>query len=235
MRIMLVSEMLDMLRMEARISTNAAHGVHLTPTHTALLRRIQEELYDAYDWPFLHGIFDKAVLAGDRYLEYPAGVSANGIAAAFAKQTNGHFLPMDYGIGFGEYNDKDSSTGEDGFPIRRWQHYLSNEAEQVHDNMFEVWPIPDQDTVVRFSGKRALFPFTEAGHRSTIDGPLIVLHAAAEILAGQKAEDATLKLQKAQARMDLLKKRMRPASAANVNMSKPARHQTLRRGIDYMD
>jgi len=235
MRIMLMSEMLEMLRYEARLSTNAAHGVHLTPGHRSLLRRVQEELYDAYDWPHLKTTQDTTLAASDRYATYPSAFTFDGVEGVHAKDATGDWTPLAYGVGFAEYNDTDSEAGEQDFPVRRWQNYFSTDAELVHQNMFEVWPVPDQTATLRFVGKRALFPLTADGHSSTLDGPLIVLHAAVELLAAQKAEDATLKLQKAQARMDLLKKRQTAPDNRPINMSRPSRGPRLRYGIDYVD
>lgn len=234
MRIMTLDEMLDELRAEARISQNVAHGLHKVDALQKLLRRVQEELYEAYEWPALATVRTTTIEAGTRYASYPDGIDFTGIKTAYTREATNLFRPLRYGIGIEELNLYDSDANERAFPIRSWQNYLSPEGETINQNMFEVWPIPDRQAVVRFAGKRALLPLTDGAHSSTIDGPLIVLHAAVEILAAQKSEDAQLKLQKARDRADILKRRQNMADNRRVNLSTPSRPAPLRPGIDYI-
>lgn len=235
MKIMQLEDMLTDLRVEARISPNVAHGAHLQAGHVALLRRTQEELYNAHDWPLLNVSLDVPVTAGDRYKTYPDGIAFEGISQAYVKGSDGDWDLLTYGVDVAQLNHKDSAADERDDPIRRWNHYLSTLGETVHQNMFEVWPIPETDTTIRFTGKRALFPLTDAAtHSSTLDGPLIVLHAAAEILAGQKAEDAQVKMAKAQQRLEFLKRRQTGPDNRRMNMAATGQRRALRRGIDYI-
>lgn len=234
MRIMKLSELLTELRSEARISHNPAHGVHALDNHRRLLRRIQEELYDAYDWPALKQTRGVTVPAGTRYHTYPEGVGYSGIEKVYVRDQAKILRLLEYGIEPDHFNQYDSDNDQRGFPTRRWQNYFSPDAEKTHQNMFELWPIPDREAGIRFYGKRALFPLTEDGHTSTLDGPLIVLHAAAEILAGQKAEDAALKLQKAQDRLRMLKLRNAKTDNRQINMAGPRKGRHPRPGIDYI-
>lgn len=233
MRTMLLPEMVSMLRAEARISQNVAHGVHLDAPHKSLLRRIHEELYDAAEWPHLRMNWTKELTTGTRYGQYPEGLSLGGINHVYLKD-GATLRPLRYGIGIEEYNSIDSEEGAQSYPVRNWVSYLSPAAEEVSVDMFEVWPIPDQTVNLVFAGKRDLFPLLVDEDKSTLDGPLIVLHAAAEILAGQRSEDAQLKLQKAQARLDMLKKRQVSGDHRPLNFSSPQRGPRLRPGIDYI-
>lgn len=234
MRTMLLSEMLDELRAEARISQNAAHAVQMTDPHKKLLRRVQEELYLAYDWPGLKVTQSVAVPAGTRYSAYPDKITFEGIEQVYARDGSTVIRLLTYGIGIDEFNAFDSDQDERSFPVRRWQNYLSLDAEQLAQNMFEIWPVPDRDVTIVFRGKRALFPLVEANHTSTLDGPLIVLNAAAEILAAQKAEDASLKLQRAKDRLGLLKLRQVSGDNRPFNLAGTPSRPTPRPGIDYI-
>lgn len=235
MQIMTLKDMLDQLRMEARLSTNVAHGAHLTNSHVALLRRVQQELYDAYEWPALRTVQTVKVPAGARYKAYPEQVPFEGISKVYAKAPDGRFAELRYGIEVEHLNQYDSDNGARNSTVWRWQNYLSPEAETLNQNMFEVWPIPDRDTEFRFEAKRALFPLTNPEtDTSTLDGPLIVLHAAVEILAAQKAEDVPVKLQKAQQRFDNLKRRQSAPDTRRVNMGRRTSHRALRPGLDYI-
>lgn len=234
MRYMQLSEMLSDLRLEARLSPNVAHGVQLAQAHMQLLRRIQEDLWLTYDWPHLKTTQTQPVTAGQRYATYPDRFTFEGIVGVSAKDLADEWSPLVYGIGPDELNFKDSDADEQDYPVRKWQNYLASAGETINSNMFEVWPIPNADTTLRFHGKRALFPLTEAAHVSTIDGPLIVLHAAVEILAAQKSEDAQVKLQKAQDRLRFLKMRQTNGSNRPINLAGKPNRSRPRPGIDYI-
>ena len=75
------------------------------------------------------------------------------------------------------------------------------------DNQFELWPIPNAATVVRFRTMKKLPPMVAGTDKCTIDGTLIVLAAAAETLARMKSDDASIKLQVATAHYNRLKGR----------------------------
>lgn len=216
MRYMTLTEMLDMLRVEARLSQNVAHGTHLNDAHTLRLRRIQEELYLSFDWPHLNVTQDVAVNPNQRYAAYPSMFEFSGIQRVFARPTgDDKWTALSYGIGPDQLNEVDSNAApiETKANVLRWQNYLSPAAENLNQNMFEIWPVPSRITAIRFDGRRKLFPLVNPGDKSTIDGPLIVLHAAAEILAAIKAEDASLRLQAAKDRARFL--RMREVSTEN--------------------
>lgn len=206
MRLMQLSAMLTELRSEARISADILHGNHLQPRYVALLARVQEEVYDAYNWPGLVTSGTVTLAPRQRYAAYPEQLSFGGIRKVFQKNTTGDWFELTYGIDIQDLNKTDSDSGKTQENPLKWANYLSPQAEEINENMFEVWPVPDRETVLRFGGKRKLLPlFDTAKDRSTVDGIVVVLHAAAELLAANKAEDAGLKLQKAQARFDQLK------------------------------
>lgn len=205
---MLLSEMLADLRLEARISADLAHGSHLQDRYIALLRRTQEEVYHAYQWPNLKVTQTVGLIPGQRYSEYPDKIAFEGVSRVWQQSTSGEWVPLAYGIEAEELNAVDSDAGERRENILRWQNYLSLDAEQINTNMFEVWPLPDRPVNIRFEGKRKLLPLVNPNtDRSTVDGVIVVLHAAAEILASQKSDDAPLKIQKAQQRFDLMRQR----------------------------
>lgn len=222
MRIMSLGEMLAELRHEARISSDVAHGTHLRDRYISLLRRVQEDVYLSYDWPALNVSATVDLIAGQRYAAYPSRFTYDGIMEAFAQNASGKWLPLTRGIGACELNAVDSDSGEQRAEVRRWQNYLSPDAEVVNTNMFEVWPVPNRDVRIRFQGQQKLKPLADADRdSSTVDGIIVVLHAASEILAGTKAEDASLKLQRAQERHRLLRQRQVGADAYVPNMVGP--------------
>ena len=212
---LLLSEMLTELRHEARLSSSVSHGSHLEDRHISLLRRVQQALYDSYDWPVLQGVETVTIAAGLRHGAYPARTSFEGIESVYCRmEGETDWYPLTYGIEPDHLDQFDSDAGETGERVMRWQHHQPPEAERTLTDMFEVWPLADRDAQLRFERKRKLDKLVDRNtDYSTIDGLSIVLHAAAEILAGQKAEDADLKLQKAIRRVEMM--RARQASADN--------------------
>jgi len=218
-RLMTLADMLTELRQEAGISPDVAHGSHLQPKHIALLRRVQEDVYHNFDWPNLNVTQSVTIFAGQRYVAYPAAFDFEGVRNVYQKAPNGDWVPLAYGVGAAELNDVDSDADERRESPVRWQNYLSLAAEEINVNMAEVWPLPDREVVLRFEGKRKLMPLVNPDtDRSTVDGPVVVLQCAAELLARQKSEDAPIKIQKAQARMDSMRQR---TSSPNSNITVP--------------
>jgi hypothetical protein len=218
---MTLAEMLTLLRHEARLSADAAHGTHLLGRHVSLLARTQETLYDDWDWPLLRENGSVLLDAGQRFASIPANLSHNSLSKVFARATATPetWRVIGYGIDEEQLNHIDSDANETAPDVVRWRPYLSPAEEDPEFRMFEVWPIPARPTSLRFVGKRRLPPLTDVEtHASLIDGPLIVLMAAAEILAAQKAEDAGLKLQLAADRYSNLKATMQSSDNRTLSM-----------------
>lgn len=233
MRFMTLAEMLSELRAEAGISQNVAHGVSSLEPQKALIRRTQEDLYLAYDWPHLKTQTTKSVSAGARYLELPSTFDFTSVENIWGRDESGDWQALGYGIEPEHYNDYSSDANERTFPIRRWQTYLQPTGD-VSTRMFEIWPLPDRATELLVRGKRALLPLTADDQTSTLDGPLIVLFAAGELLARQKSEDAALKIQKGMDRLKWLKARQTAPDTRQANMAGGGAARSLRPGIDYM-
>lgn len=250
MRYMTLRDMRDTLRDEANISRNVAHGVTQIDQQNRLLARVQEDLYLNYDWPHLQTTATKHLGALQRYAEYPTTFVFEGIDQVWWCQdpATQDWQPIGYGIGAEQLNEVDSDDGDSATNVQRWQNYMqpaSGEEDPPYNppaitgdtsnNMFEVWPMPTDGGVLRFQGKRALLPLDSDDQTSTLDGPLIVLHAAAEILARQKAEDASLKLQLGRERLRLLRLRQSVNDTRVSNLSGHSAVRPLRPGIDYLN
>lgn len=221
MRIMTLTELLAELRDEARLSGDVAHGSHLNARHKALLRRTQEDLHAAHDWPALRLVRTATVPAGQRFTAYPTHIRFQNIIGAFASDTSGRWIELAHGIGVDELNLHDSDADVRRPQPVRWAHYLDPGDEVISGNMFELWPIPDREVKIRFEAKRQLLPLVDDADVTTLDGPLIAMFAAAEMLAAQKAEDAPFKLQKAQQRFDLLRSRQTRPTGQRTSMARP--------------
>lgn len=249
MRYMTLKQMRDMLRDEANISRNVAHGVTQIDQQNRLIERVQEDLYLNFDWPHLQAVATKELGAAQRWAAYPDTFNFEGIDQVWWTQSlDDQWRPLGYGIGAEQLNLVDSETGETEIDVRTWQNYMQPAAGEGEPgepappitgdtgyNMFEVWPVPTNGGFVRFQGKRKLFPLDTDDKTSTIDGPCIVLHAAAEILARQKSEDAQLKLQLGRERLRLLRMRQTVNDTRQANLSGGSRGYQPRPGIDYLN
>ncbi|MEM0949536.1 MAG: hypothetical protein AAGK37_19210 [Pseudomonadota bacterium] len=223
MQILPLSQMLTELRHEARLSANAAHGAHLTERYIALLRATQEEIYDEYDWPQLRGYETVTVPAGQRYTAYPADTVFEGILGVWARVSASEtWVPLDYGIAPEQMNVYDSDADERAEDTCRWQNYLSPGAEVVNTNMFEIWPVPLTQVEIRFYRKAKLRDLNQVNSPetdySTIDGRLIVLRAAAQLLAGKKSEDAPVVLSRANQRFSNIRRAQNSTSSKTVSL-----------------
>lgn len=193
--------------------TNSTRDAELN----VLLATKQKVLGTEHDWPFLHQQWDVVVSAGTKFVAVPTSTAT---AANPASQTvdvdldklptlwvyyNGTYQPVIYGVQPDEYNVFDfTNDASRSDPIQRWR-YATNVNESNLPNRFEVWPVPATEQKLRFIGKRALTTLTSDSHTADLDDVLIVLFTAADILARKKSQDAQLKLQQANRRLQWLR------------------------------
>lgn len=201
------SELIEMVRAEARISTAVSQGQANETYIKQLIKRYYEQLYDEYDWPFkkiLKGEAKITIQAGSRYYDYPANLDLERILRLHVLEGN-QWRPLIKGIGpeqYNTYNSDDNDARAD--PIKRWEIYS--------DTQFEVWPLPASAGQVWFEGIKRKTPLISGSDRCDIDDTLIALFVSAEILAATNQKDAQVKLNAAQGRLVQLKSKM----AANV-------------------
>jgi hypothetical protein len=189
----LLTEMVRALRAETGKSLNVALGAGERDALVYTLQRTQEQLYEDYDWPFLLGDRDVDLVPGTRLYGYPEDIFFDYVADVWAA-TGSTWTRLEYGLSPADYSIYDSEAGVTGWPPTKWRHLAGT-------ILFEVWPVPAQAGRLRVRGQLRLKPLVDDNDVSTLDGQLIVLFAAAEILARQKAEDAQYKLGMARERL----------------------------------
>lgn len=183
-------ELVSGLRAETGKSTNVALGVNEREALATRLRMTQELLVTQYDWPFLSTDRDVPLLVGERLYAFPADMTFDGVQSVKVRTGPGNsWLPVCYGIGSDQYNMLDTEAGATSWPVSHWR---------VADDAIEVWPTPDRNCTLRLSGKRAVRPLREDADVCELDGNMLVLFAAADVLGRQGSEDAQLALAKAQ-------------------------------------
>lgn len=220
-----LQHMLTELRAETGGSLSPVHNLNQNDPHKHILRRVQRELYLSFEWPELVVEEEQDVVVGQRYLRPLQDIDYIRITNAWCS-LGVELAPMFPGIGPAEYIASNSKAGDQGFPIRKYRWSAARDA-------IEIWPLPSQEATVTFQGCMKLKPLVEDDDTSTLDGTLIVLHAAAELAAELKRQDADLKLAKAANYFRLLRSGL--VSQKNPVTSLTGRQaQVLRPGLDYI-
>lgn len=202
------STLLDILtgvRAEARLSTNPAHNIQTRDQHIALIQREQQRLWNDFAWPHLRVERFILLQAGQRFYDLHNAVMEDGTAPAqqisidrvekVDVKSNILWLPLEEGIGTGEYALFDSALHQGSWPPVRWRIY---EGEQV-----EVWPVPtlsaatdgSMESWLRIIGIRDLRPLVNDPDRADLDDRLLELFVGGAILAASGAKDAQFKLE----------------------------------------
>lgn len=183
------------LRSEVQQSTQPNLGQNYRDVLVNKLQGAQEFLYHDFFWPFLKTTGDKTLQAGSRYYDLPTGFQPDRVVEIRQKWSGIWGEPIERGITLDHYNAMDSDLDVRSDPVQAWDFRDNSGACQV-----EVWPVPasNQTNALRFIGKRALKPFVADNDLCDIDGQLLVLWAAADILGRYKAGELTIVGKRAQ-------------------------------------
>lgn len=211
--------LLDDLRAEIRVSLNPAHNAQVRETQVKNLQRVQDWLYEDFDWPHLRIERLVAVQAGQRFLDVPPDLDLERILDIQVRYGT-DWCRLVSGIGPAEYACYDSELGETSYPVRRWRIY---EGERL-----ELWPVPADatnstsfDGQIKVAGIKRLSRLVDDDDRADLDNRLIVLYAAAEMLAASGAKDAKLKLDQAAQRYASLRADLTPRRVTKMFGEEP--------------
>lgn len=197
------------LRAETGRNQSVSVGIDEVENLKVILQRVQETLYDEYDWPHLRVQKTISLNAGQRYYDLPDGLNFDRIED-ISLRYNQIYQPIERGIQFSDYAsfDSNASTPERSSPAQKWDIRNTGSTEQI-----EVWPIPnDNIQSLYFFGTKTLGNLIEESDTADLDDRLIILFAAAEILSRQKSSDAQAKLELANRRLMTLRKNSIKAS-----------------------
>lgn len=219
-----LGELIEAFRNEVRQSNQLSVGTDSLPHVKQLLRRTQRLLYEKHFWPFLSMFPTKAIVAGSRYYDAPANLNVDRIVEV-AVIYNDEPIPVDRGIGFEEYAIYDPDDDERSAPLLKWDLRWTGSATQL-----EVWPLPSEAMTLQFKCMRPLRAMTDDDDVADLDEDLIVLFAAAEELAAQKAKDADMKLKLAQSHLLSLQANAQ-AGAPTVRMGLGSQSNMIGRAI----
>lgn len=221
-----LADMLMDLRAELGHSLVGGQGTNMEDTLKYYLKRTQRELYAAFDWPQF--IVDEQLPfpAGTRYLTGFQNISEEQINELWCRQGS-EWYPITYGIDPMHYSLYDPDNNVQGFPIQRYKF------DDLVDGL-EVWPVTSIDTTILARGQRILPPLVDDADMSLLDGQMVVLFAAANYLARQKNEDASLILTKAQQYLTSLQKQFGSQKRPTMSMARADGGRRPRAGLDYI-
>jgi hypothetical protein len=222
-----LSELRYELLAETFQSLTPSQTTSSTPFYNYQLNRVQREQWNDIEWPHLTIYNDMPMIAGQRYYDYPPELPFDSIFRIWWPQ-GVTWVPLDYGINPQTYA---AMGGEliQAWPPRRWRNcaqYNATTGLTSPAAQFEVWPIPPANTPysLRIEGNAPFNNMVEDTDTCVIDATLVVLFAAAEILAMQKSESASLKLQKANQYRRMLIARLGAQQRSMKSLSKDGGH-----------
>lgn len=225
MPLLTLETMRDELRAEIGASLSPGHNLNQTETHYYVLRRTQRELYKAYDWPNLITEERVAVTAGDQYAGPFTDIDYEQINSIWSSYGS-DWCEMEQGFTPADYSVYDPSVDKRGYPIKKYRPRVG--TEQI-----ELWPRPSQDTTLIVRGQKKLGDLKDPDDVSTLDGTLIVLFAAADILSDWDRQSASTKAAKATSYMRSIRANLL-SDKKKVTKLTPTTLPKLRPYLDYI-
>lgn len=223
---MKLKDMIEALRAEIGASLSPGHNLSQDSTHRYILERVQRELYLNFDWTHLLTEERVPVVAGNRYSPTLTAVDYEQINEVWCSYGS-EWVPLGFDFGPEVYGEYDPESGDQGYPVLRYRPYFPNEA-------IELWPIPSSNVTLIVKGQRALGALKDPDDLSTLDGTLIVLFAAADVMADLDRDDAARKSAKATAYLRAVRANLQ-SHKRRVTMLTPGNAgPRLRPGLDYI-
>ena len=204
MRGQTLTQLLSELKAECGYSQNQAHGINNRESLVQTLKRTQRRLWSEWDWMHLRVSRDMQLFAGQRYYNCPADLPYERIDSAEVK-FGGQWMPLTFEITERQYSVFDPRTNGRSWPIQRWdvaEDMADTAGTPDNRGMIEVWPLPSDtgesggslEGNLRLNGIRFLRRFEQDADRCDLDGDMIVLYAASEVLGRDRKDDAQSKL-----------------------------------------
>lgn len=195
-----LQQLVSDLREELRRVNSPSAGPDDTATLRRTINHVYAVLYASHNWPHLLQWFDPITLnAGQKNYDVPSGLDFERITDVVV-WWSGVPEPLERGITLADYASFNSDADERSSPALKWDVRFTGDREQL-----EIWPLPDSSTqTVQFVGIREIERLVNDNDVCRLDGELIVLYAAAELLP-EDSPDKKAKLQMAQERLRMAK------------------------------
>jgi hypothetical protein len=211
---------------ETGASTDAGHAVFAVEHLNQLINRTERWMAMERDWGGLEFEENVSVAADTQFVTLPTNINFTEITGA-SVLFGSEWLTIYHNISLNDrslYSDTQRAT-----PIQRW------EVQAPGNVNFEVWPIGSQAQTIRFVGEKKLGAMVNDDDTCTLDGDVIVMRVAAQILGRDRKEDAALLLKMAETMTDNIVKKRGSLKAETLNLGRGgADRPPLRPGIDFI-
>jgi hypothetical protein len=207
-----LSEVVDMVREEADLSTATSRGIDHRDNIKRLIIRNHKMLAEDFDWQHLEikkesSVGRKLLQAGSRTYNFPTALNPLKIRRAFVKWGSS-WLELDYGVKYEQFSAFDPDSNQRSDPITNWDFYSDSE--------FEVFPLPASNGTANganemaFEGQKKVTELVADASRLDMDDILVSLLCATEILASNDRENAAkIKGAAAEARLNTVRGNLR--------------------------
>lgn len=219
---------LAQLRKEVQIetgqSTAAGHALQNAERIDHMLNRIERQLEMEHSWPTMRVERSVSLLAEAQTGTLPADLSFTNISQVWTAYGSDWVL-MKHGIGPDMRTRY--GTGYRASPLLAWE--IANDG-----TTFEVWPRSPQAETVKFDGTLQAGAMTQDSHVCKLDGDVLVLYVAAEMLAKGDPATAEMKLRLAANRIKSLLGRQVDEKTAPANLAGGRSSPRMRPFVDFI-
>lgn len=212
------------VQIEAGLSTQSGSNTFSVDRINQLLNRLERSLSREYEWPLRHSEQQITVDADVQYVDLPTNFDRTMIETINVR-FGSDWQPLRYGISAVErsiYTGTQRAT-----PICRYE-FSADEPTRM-----EVWPVGATAQQLLISGQLRFGEMGKDDDVCVLDGDVLVLRAAAEIIGRDNRADAQLKLEAAGSLMQSILKRQGSARREPFSMVGGAQ-PVGRPGIDYI-
>lgn len=201
---MTLRDLLRQVRVETGQSLDPAHGPDQDHLTTHILSRIQRQLAHQFDWPILSVQGHLTLAAGQKLYSLQAIPALPDHIQKTYDFQNGQIDQIC--LGNHVLTKLSTSAIRADLSIRG----LPTSWSYTGDSLL-IWPTPDQNCpALTIYGKRAVAPLQESTDLSDLDGDLLVLFCAAEILMDIHQGKAKHKLSQASHHLQTLRAQISP-------------------------
>ncbi len=183
---------IEQVRGECGISSNTSRGIDFLDNIKTKIRRVYITQAEEFDWQHLEIKRDSSVsrvllAAGSRYYNFPTDLNREKIEGAWLKWGS-VWHPLTYNISYKDRTAYDPDNNQRSDPVLSWMYYGNDQ--------FEVWPLPNSNGVVdgtneiAFEGQKNLNVLVDTNDTLDLDGYMVAMLVAAEILTGWKKIEA---------------------------------------------
>lgn len=204
-----LTTLVEEVQYELSQSASPAVGVNFREHIKNRIRRVYRWLWNDYNWPHLEEWFEKPLQAGQRYYDFPDGISLETINSVW-RIWSGTRERIERGIDPSHYGFRDSDADSRADPVLRWA---------PKGAQFEVWPMPASDVcAIQFVAKRPFVQMVEDDSLCLLDTDLVVLFSAGHLIAKFNEKESNRILLRAERTYSKLKSRQR-RTAKVVNLA----------------